>query len=192
MRLLPRLAIAAVAGALTLGVVAAPAQAAAPARHQAPTATTAAGHGHDGDDLCRQDRRFLVRAHQSNLAEITGGYLALARSGNDEVRHIARMLITDHRRLDADVRTVARRYDVALPRTPSPAQIRELLAVAVEPNRRFDRAWLRLQEVSHLRTLALIRAEVRRGCSPAVRQLARAAAPAVRHHLQMVREALYG
>ncbi len=192
MRLLPRLAVAAVAGALTLAV-AAPAQAAAPTRHDAPAATgTAAGHGHDGGDLCRQDRRFLVRAHQTNLAEITGGYLALARSGNDEVRHIARMLITDHRRLDADVRSVARRYDVALPATPSPAQIRQLLRVAATPDREFDRAWLRLQEVSHLRTLALIRAEVHRGCSPVVRQLARAAAPAVRHHLEMVREALYG
>jgi putative membrane protein len=192
MRLLPRLAVAAVTGALALAV-AAPAQAAVPTRHQAPAATGAtAGHGHDGGDLCRQDRRFLVRAHQANLAEIIGGHLALARSGDDEVRRIARMLITDHRRLDADVRTVARRYDVTLPPTPSPAQLRQLLAVAVEPDRTFDRAWLRLQEVSHLRTLALIRAEVHRGCSPAVRQLARAAAPAVRHHLEMVRDALYG
>jgi putative membrane protein len=185
MRLTARLALATLAGALTFAV-AAPAQAAAPT--QANRTTPVASAAHDG--LCRQDRQFLRRAHQSNLAEITGSYVALARSSRADVRHIAHMLIEDHRRLDRDVRATARRYDVTLPATPSARQIRDLLAVSTRPARTFDRAWLRLQEVSHVRTLALIDAELRQGCARDVRMLARTARPVVREHLQMVRAAL--
>jgi putative membrane protein len=186
MRLVPRLAAVVATTALALTGLVAPAQA-------APTATTAhAAHAATtgGDRICRQDRVFLARAHQSNLNEILSSYVALGRSRNEDVRHIARMLITDHTRLDRQVRDVARERHVALPATPSARQVKELLAVAVTPNNRFDRAWLRLQEVSHVRTLALISAELRRGCSAQVKALARAAAPAVRAHLVMVREAL--
>ncbi len=181
MRLTSRLALAALTGALALAV-AAPASA-APA--QTTRTTTAAAH-----DLCRQDRVFLRGAHQANLAEISGGYVALARSSREDVRHIAHMLIVDHRALDRDVRAAARRYDVTLPLTPSARQIRELVNVAARPARTFDRAWLRLQEVSHVRTLALIDAELARGCSAEVRSLARTARPVVREHLRMVRAAL--
>jgi putative membrane protein len=191
MRLLPRLAVAVVAGAVALAV-ATPVQAARPAQAvAAATAAVSAGHHPNDDGLCRQDRRFLVRAHQGNLGEIVGGRLALARSDDTEVRTIAQMLIADHRRLDTDVRRVAQQYDVALPLTPSARQIRALAAVARKSDARFDRAWLRLPEVSHVRTLALIRAELHRGCSADVRALARTAAPVVRHHLAMVREALH-
>jgi putative membrane protein len=186
MRLVPRFAAVFAATALALTGMTVPAQAApvAATAHTAQTATSG------GDRVCRQDRVFLAGAHQSNLAEILGGYIALGRSGNRHVRHIAQMLITDHTRLDRQVRRVARERQVALPATPSARQVKELLAVAVVPNNRFDHAWLRLQEVSHVRTLALINAELRRGCSSQVKALARAAAPAVRAHLVMVREAL--
>jgi putative membrane protein len=185
MRLTSRLALAALTGALAF-TAAAPAQAAPTQTTRTTPAVTAAQDG----DLCRQDRRFLRGAHQSNLAEIAGGYVALNRSSREDVRHIAHMLIEDHSRLDADVRATARRYDVALPLTPSARQLRELLTVATRPARTFDRAWLRLQEVSHVRTLALIDAELRQGCAADVRALARTARPAVREHLQMVRAAL--
>jgi putative membrane protein len=146
-----------------------------------------AQQGHHG---CAQDHRFLRGAHQSNLAEIVGGYVALARSQRSDVRDIARTLIADHTRLDRDVRTVARRRGVSLPATPSARQIRDLLAVATQPNNAFDRAWLQLQKLSHMQTLALIDAERQAGCAPEVRQLAATARPVVVMHLQMVSDAL--
>jgi putative membrane protein len=190
MKLLSRVGLAALTGTLALAV-AAPVQAApvqgtsAPAGH-----TTAAASTVQAGDLCRQDRRFLRGAHQSNLAEILGGHLALARSQRGDVRDIARILIEHHTMLDRDVRATARRYDVSLPATPSARQLRELLAVGTQPAQRFDRSWLRLQEISHERTLALIDAELRRGCARDVRALARTARPVVVEHLRLVRAAL--
>ena len=192
MRQLSRLVVAVLAGMLTLAV-AAPAQAAPPPRSSVvPAVGVSAGHGQDNDRLCRQDRRFLVGAHQSNLFEILSSGVALARSGDPEVRRIAQMLIVDHVVLDAQVRAVARRYGVALPATPNRQQLEALATLIAEPAGTFDVTWLRLQERSHVMTLAMIRQELRRGCAADVRALARTAAPIVREHLQMVREALEG
>lgn len=58
------------------------------------------------------------------------------------------------------------------------------------PGRRFDRAWLRLQAKAHEQALWLGRREVRAGHSRWVKDLARDAAPVVRHHLHLVRAEL--
>jgi putative membrane protein len=190
MKLLVRLAVAAGSGMLGL-VVMAPAQA-GPASVPAPsTAKVWAAPNREGHCLCRQDRTFLVRAHQGNLAEIAAGRLALAKSQNTDVRHIARRLIADHTKLDAQIRAAAKRYHVTLPTQPSAKQMRQLKQVAHRSGHAFDRAWLRLQEKSHVQTLALIHREVHHGCSADVRKLARTAAPVVREHLVMVRKALH-
>lgn len=183
MRLTWRFALAALAGALAFAV-AAPAQAV-----QTRTDRTAPAASASQDDLCRQDRLFLRGAHQSNLAEIISGHLALRRSARADVRHIAHMLVEDHSRLDRDVRAVARRNDVRLPVTPNARQQRELAFVASRPARTFDQAWLRVQEASHVRTLALIDAELATGCAAEVQALAVKARPAVVAHLEMVRAA---
>src|SRR3954467_4428604 len=95
MKLLVRLAVAAGSGMLGL-VVMAPAQA-GPASVPAPSiAKVWAAPGREGHCLCRQDRTFLVRAHQGNLAEIAAGRLALAKSQNTDVRPIPPRAVRAH------------------------------------------------------------------------------------------------
>jgi putative membrane protein len=185
----PRLIVTVLAGALSLAV-------AAPAQAHATHAKTAAGSSsshygttHTGGP--RQDRNFLVAAHQGNLAEIDAGRVALAKSQNPEVRRIATVLIADHRKLDAQVRLLARQHGVSLPTAPSRKQQAELAAVARKSGNAFDVAWLRLQERAHLQTLMLIRQELRHGHLADVRAAARTARPVVLMHLRMVRDALH-
>ena len=188
MRPSPRLVVATLAGVLSLAV-------AAPAQAHPVQATPAAGASARVDAQAvghapRQDRRFLVAAHQGNLAEIRAGRLALARSHDPEVRHIAARLIVDHRRLDADIRALAHRHGVRLPAAPSRKQQAALAAVAAKSGPAFDVAWLRLQKRSHIQTLRLIRRELHRGHLADVRAAACTARPVVAMHLRMVREAL--
>jgi len=188
MKLSAALAGAVVAAGLSLSV-AAPAYAGAPGHA---TAQRAAAPEHRLGPVSTQDRAFLMAAHQGNLAEIAGGDVALAKSHNAEVRSIARRLIVDHRRLDAQVRAVACRHGVQLPDRPSAEQQRELAAVAAKSGAAFDLAWLKLQEAAHVKTLALIDKELRAGRAPDVKAAAAGARPVVAEHLAMVRAALAG
>jgi putative membrane protein len=209
MRLAIRLAIIGCAGAAAAGFAATPAEAATQGRAAAPTAQAgavtvatvagapqAATHGSVTAPAARHrlaptDRAFLVKAHQGNLAEISAGRVALAKSRNATVRHIAQQLIVDHRRLDADVRALAAKYHVKLPSAPSAQQRHDLAVVAHKSGAAFDRAWLLLQKKAHQQTLALIRVELRCGHAPLVKAAARKARPVVAMHLAMVVAALH-
>jgi putative membrane protein len=188
MRLVQRLSIAAVLG-VAFAALAVPAQAAFAHGTSAPTAARS-GSQHGYRHLSEQDKSFLVAAHQSNLAEIAAGHVALAKSHNPVVREIATRLIADHLRLDVGVRATAARHHVALPNAPSREQRAQLAAVARKSGPAFDHAWLKLQESSHVKTLALINRELHQGCAPDVKAVARTAKPVVQMHLEMVREAL--
>lgn len=137
-----------------------------------------------------QDVTFLKAAHQGNLAEIAAGHVALAKSHDAEVRRIATHLIADHLKLDAGVKQVAAAHHVRLPAKPTRAQRAALAAVARKSGAAFDHAWLKLQEKSHVMTLALIDKELRHGCAADVKAAARTAKPVVKEHLEMVRAAL--
>ncbi|WP_305728667.1 DUF4142 domain-containing protein [Nonomuraea pusilla] len=76
------------------------------------------------------------------------------------------------------------------PGSRPPHRRRNLGDVLDRPGRRFDRAWLRLQAEAHEQALWLGRREVRAGHSRWVKDLARDAAPVVRHHLHLVRAEL--
>ncbi|MCK2219105.1 DUF4142 domain-containing protein [Actinomadura sp. ATCC 31491] len=140
-----------------------------------------------GRHASAQDKWFLRQAHQGNLAEIAAGKAALRESRDKGVRAIAWRLVQDHGKLDARLREVARRLHVSLPDRPSAAQRADLWHVQKRDGRRFDRAWLRLQEDAHVQTLQLIRRELRDGHSRWVKDLADDAAPVVRHHLRAIR-----
>ena len=187
MKLVQRLVIAAGTG-VAFAALAAPAQAAS--AHNSAPATVRSDTQQSHRHLSEQDAHFLVTAHQGNLAEIAAGRVALAKSHNAEVRAIATRLIADHLRLDAGVRSTAAAHHLALPALPTREQRAALRAVARKSGKAFDHAWLRLQETSHVKTLALIDQELRHGHAADVKAVARTAKPVVKMHLEMVRAAL--
>ncbi|MDH6226366.1 MULTISPECIES: DUF4142 domain-containing protein [Streptomyces] len=135
-----------------------------------------------------QDVMFVKAAHQGNLAEIAAGQDAQKNATTACVKEVGTMLVRDHTKLDADVRTLADKLDIALPAGPTEEQKRELAAVQAKAgSSAYDKAWLTLQEAAHTKTLALIDQELRDGRNAEVKAAARAARPVVAMHLDMVR-----
>jgi putative membrane protein len=137
-----------------------------------------------------QDRSFLQAAHQLHLATVSSAQLALRRSGTDEIRRHAQLFVADHQRLDADVRTVAKRLAVPLPGTPSQAQQQEAAELSRRPGAGFDAAWLDQQVKLHRQSLQLGRRQASAGSEPAAVALARRADPVLRAHLAILQETL--
>jgi putative membrane protein len=142
-----------------------------------------------GRALSRQDRMFLVKAHQGNLTEIEAGKPARHKGQCTKVRHVARVFVTDHSELDGPLRTVADRFGVRLPEAPGAEQREQLARLARLRGRQFDLAWLRVQVSWHRQTLQLVERELQDGQAPAVKALARKTAPVVKHHLELLYEA---
>lgn len=143
-------------------------------------------------DVNEQDRTFLRKAHQGNLAEIQAGQAAQDMGASQAVRELGAKLISDHTKMDDDVSRVAKQVGVDLPDKPSADQRRQLGEVAGMSGEAFDRAWLTTQIAGHRQSLANGAKELRKGSSPEVKQLATDAKPIVQTHLDLLLKAKGG
>lgn len=135
-----------------------------------------------------QDRAFLRAAHQINLVEISAGELALRKSGSDEVRRHARLFMDDHRRLDTEVRALAKRLVISLPGTPTPAQQEQVAGLSALSGPAFDRAWMDQQVALHRQSRLAGRRQLDSGSDSQAKALARRAAPVIQAHLSILEE----
>ncbi|NUW42054.1 DUF4142 domain-containing protein [Nonomuraea rhodomycinica] len=140
-------------------------------------------------EVSKQDRKFLRLAHQGNLAEIIAGEVARVKGADDAVRSIAAELVTDHTRLDKAVKDAADRLDVSLPDRPAKKDRAAHRRISRLHGHAFDRAWLAAMIAGHRQALQLGEQELRDGSSPAVKELAQAAAPVIRKHLDQLLQA---
>jgi len=136
-----------------------------------------------------QDRAWLIVAHQSNLAEIAAGNLAAQSGHTESVRNAGRMLMDDHRALDAKLQSVAKQLGVKLPDTPNAQQKAEMQRFRRESGMQFDQIWAHIEGDGHVLAIELTVKETEQGSSPQVKQLAAAALPVLKKHLKVLRQA---
>ncbi|MFF2850367.1 DUF4142 domain-containing protein [Streptomyces sp. NPDC058001] len=134
------------------------------------------------------DAPFLRAIHQGNMAEIAAGLNAGKSATAACVRKVGATLVTDHRKLDADVVALARKLHVTLPASVSPAQEKATTRVQAKAGKRgYNTAWLANEATGHIETLALIDRELKSGGNSQVKAAAQAARPVVAHHLELIR-----
>lgn len=140
-----------------------------------------------GGGISAADAAFLQAAHQGNLTEITAGVDAARGATTSCVKRVGVVLVSDHRKLDADIAALAARLDVPLPTTPNASQRGQLAKVEAEAGTAaFDPAWRKMQEAGHRATLQLIDKELASGSNAEVLAVARAARPVIALHLGLV------
>ena len=134
------------------------------------------------------DRDFLVAAHQINLTEIATAKDAEKSATDPCVKSVAAHFVSDHRRLDAGVVSVARKLHVSLPNSMPSAQRRDLDALKRLARRpAYNTTWLGAQSSGHEQALRIIDKELASGKDPQAKALAREARTAVARHLALVR-----
>lgn len=155
--------------------------------------TTGAAVSPTPQTLSRQDRDFLIEAHQANLAEIKGGKAAEEKTADQEgresgklVRDLGERFVTDHKKLDKALRKVADRLGVELPDQPTAAQREQLEKLKALSGAEFDRAWISEELTGHRETLAAVEKEIESGSSPEVKELATDAKPVVQEHIDLL------
>ncbi|MFB9908993.1 DUF4142 domain-containing protein [Allokutzneria oryzae] len=138
----------------------------------------------------RMDQAFLRMGHEGSLFQIAAGRLAVRKGRCSTVRRLGVEIERDFRKMGREVRMVAERERVLLPRVlPREARV-VLRSLAKKSGITFDRAWLRLQAIAHQHAVTFLRMEIRSGKSAEVKHLARIGLPKVRYHLKQVRRAL--
>jgi putative membrane protein len=137
---------------------------------------------------CVSAADLIVALHQANRFEIAKSRLALVRSRDADIRHMARDVIRDHALLDADLRIVASDLGVTLTNTLTADQqailrdLRHLRGVA------FNTEWVDVQIVAHEDALAMIDDFLESGSDQGILDLVDESRVVVAYHLWVLEQ----
>lgn len=160
-----------------------------PSNQQRPNQQTQPSTGQQSSvDFNTVDREFIRMAAEGNNAEIQTSQLALQKAADQSVRQYAQRMITEHTQANQRLASIAARYGVTLPTAPGPLHV----AIAQQLNQlsgaQFDRAYMGVQENSHLSSAALYRTVLEQGQAADVQTYASEILPRVQEHFEMANQ----
>lgn len=137
--------------------------------------------------LSQQDKMWLEKAHQSNLAEIKLGKMAESKGHSSAVREAGKILRSDHEQLDAKLKPVAERLNVSLPESPSQEEQAVAKMLSDKSGMQFDEAWVKNEISDHEKAISKTKNEISQVSSHEVQMLAKNTLPVLEKHLHMLR-----
>ena len=150
---------------------------ASPARPATPHSTVAAARP------ASPEAEFLIAVHQGNLAQIAAGRLAARKSENRAVRALGKRFAADHKKLDSQVKRLARTLSVRLPKLPNAEQIELAGQYRSTPAARFDALFIDSQLSGYERASRVAGLFLKASTDPAVRALVEKAGPMIEENL---------
>ncbi|QPQ54123.1 DUF4142 domain-containing protein [Allosphingosinicella flava] len=133
---------------------------------------------------------YAAMAAASDMFEIESSRLAQEKAQNADVKSFAAMLVTDHQKSTADLKTAAGQAQPAITVTPqmNAEQTANLEALRGASGAEFDRLYLQQQVPAHEKALAMLQGYAASGDVPSLKQHASATTGPVEKHLARARE----
>lgn len=134
-----------------------------------------------------QDNTFILKASQSNRAEIEMGNLALAKGMDGGVKSFAQMMVMDHTKAQADLQNVVNSVNTSTNINDSLDTDQKAMRALLQSlsGAAFDSAYVDGQVMGHQKTLAAIDAEIAGGQNAQVKGYATSNRPIVQMHKDM-------
>jgi putative membrane protein len=135
-------------------------------------------------------QEYAAMASASDMFEIESARLAIEKSQNAGVKELARMLIADHEKSTADLKTAAGKAQPAITVTPQmdAEQQGNVQALRSANGAQFDQAWLQQQVAAHEKALALVQGYAQGGDVASLKQHATMVAGPIQRHLERARQ----
>jgi putative membrane protein len=134
-----------------------------------------------------QDRTFLTKNQQTNLAEITTGNLAVEKGG-PMVQSMARQIVADHQTASQQNKAASDAVGVTQPTEPNEMQKQQAATLQGLSGAEFDRAWLQIQIEGHRMAVADADTEIKTGTNAQVKTYAQTFLPVAQGHLDAALE----
>jgi putative membrane protein len=137
-------------------------------------------------------QEYATMAAASDLYEIESARLAMEKSENADIDALAEMIVTDHEKSTADLRTAAEQAQPPITVEPemNAEQQGNMEALRAADAATFDSTYLQQQVMAHEKALAMVRGYAQSGDVPALRQHASTVAGPIERHLERARELL--
>lgn len=129
---------------------------------------------------------FLASAYQEGLAEIQLAQTALQKATGADVKSFAQRLIDDHTQANNRIATLAQQQGVTLPAAISAEQQAAVDELTRFSGADFDRTYLDINAISHLKDISQFRKQSEQGTNADVKSFSQSTLPILLSHLVMV------
>jgi len=132
-----------------------------------------------------EDKTFVKTAAEGGLLEVKLGELAMKKGSSKAVKDFGKMMINDHTKVNKELMDLAKKKQMQVPTTLSPAKQQKYDSLAAVNDNSFDMAYMNMMILSHEQTIGIFQNESSAGTDPDLKKWADSKVPALKHHLEM-------
>jgi putative membrane protein len=122
------------------------------------------------------------------MAEVALGKLAAEKGSTQDVKEFGRMMVDDHTKANAELKSLADKKDVTLPAGPKPAHKAVQARLEKLSGPAFDKAYMAAMVKDHRKAVDLFTRNSNGASDDDVQAWATRTLPALRHHLDEARK----
>lgn len=132
---------------------------------------------------------YVQKAAISDLFEIQSSQIALEKSGNDDVRNFAEMMVADHTASSEKLKAAVTEGETGaqVPTSLDDEHEAKLQELRDAEDEEFDSLYLTMQEEGHEKALMLHRSYAANGDDAALREVATSVVPVIEGHYEEVK-----
>jgi putative membrane protein len=134
------------------------------------------------------DRMFVKSAMQGDMAEVQLAQLTLQKSSNDQLKQFAQRMITDHTRLNQQMKPVAQQIGVQVPTEVSKKDKKTMAQLQGLSGQAYDQAYIKDMVKDHKKDLSEFQSEASSGSDPTVKDAANQGSQVIAQHLQLIQQ----
>lgn len=134
------------------------------------------------------EAEFATNAADAGLAEIDLANLAIAKTSNNDIKAYANMMLKDHGAANDELMALAKSKNITLPTTMSSEHQKHKNELNEKSGAEFDKAYAKLLEEDHVKVLAFMEHEARKGTDPDLKAFASKMVPIINAHLNGIRK----
>ena len=139
--------------------------------------------------LFAADEAWMTKVAKGGMAEVELGKLASEKGTTDAVKNFGKRMVDDHSKANDELKTLAGNKKVPLPSEISPEDkaLRDRLTRL--SGHAFDQAYIKAMVSDHVKDVNAFKLEAKSGADPDVKAWAAKTLPTLEEHLKMAREA---
>ena len=135
------------------------------------------------------DEAWVMKIAKGGMAEVELGKLAADKASSDAVKRFGQRMVDDHSKANDELKALAQSKKITLPTEIGPEEkaLRDRLIKLSGPA--FDQAYMKAMVNDHLKAVSAFRTESRTGKDAEVKAWAAKTLPTLEEHLKMARDA---
>jgi putative membrane protein len=134
------------------------------------------------------DQSFLKDAYQDGVGEVKMGQMGQAKTGNADVKSFATMIVADHTKANAEMKSLADSKQLKVPEDPSLTSQAKAKMLDAKTGANFEKEYIDGMIKDHKNDIEKFQKESLEAKDPDVKAFAQKTLPTLREHLKMAED----